>query len=236
MNVPVCQYFADCVFALQGFQVRVGVMCVNDSCWGGAMTDWLTNAPPFATWQVTIASSDSATSNRLLMRHVEATQNSEHHLVLASYCCQHRCGTVVEGLTNMLDVLSPSYCMATSFLDVGYASKIHHSLRSHLMANLVIQQHEPSAISDDRKFATDLLRYCLGHLEPADHETNLRSPKADALIAKIWSFFPCSWRGLEMIHFRHKNPTWQSNLFALFVCPPLLSKKNLAWMQFFRQM
>ena len=184
------------------------------------MTDWLTNVPPLAKWQVTLASSDSAASNKLLMRHVEAAQNGQHHLVLAGYCCQHRCGTVVEGLTHMLDVLSPSYCMATSFMDVSYASKIHDNLRSHLMDNLVIQPHQPPTNDEDRQFATSLLRYCLDHLEPPDQQADLPSTKADALIAKIWSFFPCSWRGREAKDFLLATTYDNRNIFCLRIRKP----------------
>lgn len=123
---------------------------------GNGSSEW-----PQARFHATLTSSDSASVNHLLIKHLE-TVVADNHFVMSAFCLQHRTGSAVEAMTKRLGILGKVMCTAHVWQSGDFAHELKDAVRSVLEEDLVIRPLS-ERIADARGdlFATEMLGHAL---------------------------------------------------------------------------
>ena len=84
-----------------------------------------------AKFRGTLISCDSAATNKLCVKALRQPLSGKH-LVIASFCRQHRTGSAVAAVSKLLGVFTPCFCLANTWRDGDF----HRAARARIQRRL----------------------------------------------------------------------------------------------------
>ena len=124
------------------------------------------------------------------MKHIaeQASGAGGTTLQLACFCAQHSTGTVIEGVTRRLGILTPTFNTALSLKRASFQRRAREEIRRLLVERLVIMAELPAVPADGHSRAL-LAEFFVS--EASDDGVTGRQALADRFL----DFFPASLEG-----------------------------------------
>ena len=182
------------------------------ACWGlcGDPTDsaglWPCGAAmPEAEYKGILTATDSHAVNVLLSKYLVASLPADHFHI-ASFCMQHRTGSVCEEISKLWGLLPPCFCLASQTKNADFYNDLGSTVRMVLRKYLYVvdpARGPPDTSESDLRmceFAKELIYLChvatiSDNTERSVEEENVEHDKRKQAADEFLRFFPPPWLG-----------------------------------------
>ena len=145
----------------------------------------------------TLTTSDAGSPSQLLLRHL-CTQLPAHHILLSTFCAQHRTASVITSITRYCRLLASAFCTAKTFRQPGFLADLRKRVQHDLQRRMLIVDASYTVLEEDRRYGEAMLQACFVEADGLDVDSSGgqgSTARRQRQACKFLAFFPGPWTG-----------------------------------------